>query len=166
MPKTKTTPKRKVGRPGWSPSDKDLDQIEALAQRGLPKGKIAAYFNFHFTYWCDLEKKFPEISERQNKGYGIGHAKAFSKLWEHIYVKNSERALFYYLDRICGLSKDGVSLQIHNTTNHVTNNNTQINIKEMNMQDLKILAQQSLEKLGSDYARQIPNPKPTKSTGD
>jgi len=138
-------------RPGWVPSPDDLKKIESLAQRAVPKKVVAAAFGVNYTHWFDIEKRYPEVSESYVKGLQYSHTKAFAKLDEHIHVKDSERMLSYYLDKVYGLDpKQGVNVTVDNSTNtqNITNN-IQINLEKLSNEELKSLAEQSIQSLDS-----------------
>jgi len=147
FPKALATGKRH----GWVPSPDDLKKIESLAQRAVPKKVVAAAFGVNYTHWFDIEKRFPEVSESYVKGLQYSHTKAFAKLDEHIHTKDSERMLSYYLDKVYGLDpKQGVNVQVNqdNSTN-TTTNNIQINLSQLSDEEIKSLAQQSIQSLDS-----------------
>lgn len=146
----------KGGRPGWKPSEKDLDTIEALAQRGMTKRDIGHYFSFNESHWYTLGSKFPEISKRIDKGRGAGHSFVYNKLWTLINNGNKS-AIFYYLDKIAGLSASQAQININNTqigdTNNQVTNNIQFNMNEMDDQSLKMLAEQTSHLLDSNLVK-------------
>jgi len=137
------------GRPGWKPEPADLKKIESLAQRAVPKKVVAAAFGFSESHWHKLEAKYPHLSQSYVKGLQYSHTKAFAKLDEHIHVKDSERMLSYYLDKVYGLDpKQGVNVTIDNSTT-TTTNNIQINLEKLSNEELKSLAEQSIQSLDS-----------------
>jgi len=53
---------------GWTPTDKDLDEIERLAYQGCSQATIAVLMGFTPTHWPEVKKRHPVISERILKG--------------------------------------------------------------------------------------------------
>jgi hypothetical protein len=143
----------KPGRPQkFIPEDKDFEQIEAMASRGMNQKHIAMKYGISEAAWYETKARFPQIQERYEKGRGSGIQYVVSLLWERI-KKGDERAIYYYLDKVAGFETKGLINISHNydasqtTINSITNN---IDLSKLNERELKTLVVQSMQQLSSN----------------
>ena len=147
----------KVGRPQkFKPTEKEFDQIEAMAQRGMNQKHIAMRYGISEAAWYETKARYPQIQERYEKGRGSGIQHVVSLLWERI-QRGDERALYYFLDKMAGFETKGLINISHNYDQSTTNVNTQNNIdfSKFSEKELKTLVIQSMQSLSSNKPKPL-----------
>ncbi|MCB0394029.1 MAG: hypothetical protein KDD25_05690 [Bdellovibrionales bacterium] len=151
MARLNTTKSKRGPEPKFTPTEEDLAQIEAMAQRGMNQKHIAMRYGLSESAWYETKARNPHIQERIEKGKGSGIQYVISLLWERIQRKE-ERALYYYLDKIAGFETKALLNVTHNyDQSQTTINNLQNNFdfSKLSESELKTLVIQSMQSLSS-----------------
>lgn len=156
MARLNTTKSKPGPNPKFTPTEKDLDQIEGMAQRGMTQKHIAMRYGISESAWYETKARNPQIQERYEKGRGAGVQYVVSLLWERI-QRGDERALYYFLDKMAGYETKGLINISHNYDQSTTNVNTQNNIdfSKFSEKELKTLVIQSMQSLSSNKPKPL-----------
>lgn len=151
MGRINTTKKTPGPPPKFTPTPQDLDQIEAMASRGMNQKHIAMSYGLSESAWYETKARNPQIQVRIDLGRGKGIKKVISLLWERV-ERGDERAIYYFLDKIAGFETKGLVNIVNNYDasqnqfNSITNN---VDLSKLNERELKTLVVQSMQQLSS-----------------
>ncbi len=81
----------------WKPTDKDIQQIEALAGYGLPKETIADFFGVSVSLFDMAMKKNPAINRAMVNGVAKAKARVTQTAYEMAISKKFPAMTMFYL---------------------------------------------------------------------